>query len=151
MKFLILPLLLVLGTTASAAEKEYLDYNFDGVADYRIFRESNGKQHFYDIFLFNPKTKKYLKSVELSRLYNPSPDPETKEIHCRWPGGHSGAIFSDEVYQWKGNNLVYLRSVGQSNYTVDGKMVYIRVTYSLEDGKPKLEKLEIFKPEELIK
>lgn len=134
-----------------AAEKEYFDYNFDGHNDYRIYRESNGKQHFYDIFLFDPRSGAFTQSDQLSHLYNPSPDPKNKEIHCRWPGGHSGAIFSDEIYRWKDGSLEYLRSVGQRNYTIDGKIFYIRTTLCLQDGWPSLQDLQIFKPEDLQK
>ena len=144
-------LAMLIPSMALASEKEYFDYNFDGHDDYRIYRESDGKQHFYDIFLFDPASGKFIRSDQLSHLYNPSPDPKTKEIHCRWPGGHSGAIFSEEIYRWKDNRLEYIRSVGQSNYSIDGKTFYIRTTLSLVDGRPSLQDLQIFKPEELRK
>lgn len=144
-------LVMLIPSMVFASEKEYLDYNFDGHNDYRIYRESDGKRHFYDIFLFDPASDKYIQSDQLSRLCNPSPDPKAKEIHCRWPGGHSGAIFSEEIYRWKDNRLEYIRSVGQSNYSIDGKIFYIRTTLSLVDDRPSLQDLQIFKPEELRK
>jgi hypothetical protein len=85
-----------------AAERETGDYNFDGHEDYRVYRESDGKQHYYDFYLFDPRTRKYVFSKELSQLFNPQFDATTREIHCYSPGGHGGAIFRREDYRWHG-------------------------------------------------
>ena len=142
---------LLLSGNALAADKEYIDYNFDGVADYRIYRESDGKMHFYDIFLYSPSTKKYQKSDILSGLFNPSPDSKLKEIHCIAPGGHSGGIFYREDYAWKDDALTFLRTVQQTDKQVDGNLVYVRVTSVIRNGKPFVDDIQILNPQELRK
>ncbi len=126
-----------------AAERETGDYNFDGHEDYRVYRESNGKQHYYDFYLFDPRTKKYVHSKELSELPNPMFDVATKEIHCIWPCGHSGSLFGREDYMWEGTRLVLLRVVAQTDIDFkDGQTRYVRVTASIKDGKPFIDSIE---------
>ncbi len=140
------PAVLVLAfllSQAIAAERETGDFNFDGHKDYRVLRESNGKMHFYDHYLFDPKTNKYAHCKELSSLFNPSFDPKIREIHCVWPGGHSGGIFYEEDFAWKNGKLVFLRSIKQDEVDFgDGQPRYVRVTATLEDGKPKIVSIE---------
>lgn len=126
-----------------AQERETGDFNFDGHQDYRVFRSSDGKRHFYDHFLFDPKTKKHMLSTELSSLFNPVFDSKTREIHCIWPGGHSGAIFYEEDYAWQNGKLTFLRTVRQTDVDFgDGRIRYVRVTSVLDEGKPKIETIE---------
>jgi len=124
-------------------KKEYADYNFDGHQDYRVLRESNGKQHYFDVFLFDGKTKQFVKNEALSHVFNPEPDAKTKEIRCRASGGHSGAIYIEEVYRWKGNGLELIHTVQQTNLMVGGKIRYVRVTMEVVDGSPHVSKLEM--------
>jgi hypothetical protein len=127
----------------SAAERETGDYNFDGHQDYRVFRESDGRLHFYDFYLFDPRTKKYVLSKELSQLFNPQFDAATKEIHCFSPGGHGGAIFIREDYRWEDKRLVFVRVIQQTDISFEvGSYGYIRVTATLKDGKPVIESIE---------
>ncbi|MDZ4287080.1 MAG: hypothetical protein U0984_03935 [Prosthecobacter sp.] len=124
-------------------DRETGDYNFDGHNDYRVYRESNGKQHFYDHYLFDPRTKKFIRSALLSELINPQFIAATKEIHCIWPGGHSGKIFYREDYQWQGKRLAFLRVIRQDSVNYgDGSVRYVRVTTTLENGKPSIQSIE---------
>ena len=126
-----------------AADRETGDYNFDGHEDYREYRESNGKEHYYDFYLYNPLTKKYVYSDELSGLCNPSFDSSKKEIHCIWPGGHSGALYSEEDYKWQGKHLVLIRVITQTDVDFqDGKSHFVRVIATIEDGKPCIQSIE---------
>jgi hypothetical protein len=126
-----------------AAERERGDYNFDGHEDYRVYRESNGKQHYYDHFLYEPRTKKYVRSEALSALFNPQFDADTKEIRCIWPGGHSGKIFYREDYKWQGSRLALLRVIKQTDVEFGpGDFRYVRVTTTLKEGKPSIDSIE---------
>lgn len=138
---------LLIATSLYAAEPEVKDYNFDCHDDYRVYRESNGKLHYYDIYLFDQSTGRYVLHDQLSHLYNPEPDADSKEIRCLFPGGHSGALFGRIDYRWEDNQLVYVRSVAQTNVDFkDGKVHYIRVTMILRDGAPGIESIEAVTP-----
>ena len=140
--------ILLLTASCYAAERIDADYNFDGHQDYAILRERNGKQHYWDVYLFDPMTGKYVLHDQLSHLANPQPDAASKEIRCIYPGGHSGALFGREDYKWEGNRLVYVRSVAQTTLDLkDGKTHYVRLTFTLEDGKPIMQSVEAVTPD----
>ena len=136
-------LLLTAQVSIDAAERDRGDYNFDGHGDYRVYRESNGKQHYYDHFLYDPDTKKYVRSEALSALFNPQFDADIKEIHCIWPGGHSGKIFYREDYKWQGSRLALLRVIKQTDVEFGpGDFRFVRVTTTLKEGKPSIDAIE---------
>jgi hypothetical protein len=141
---------LFLAASCYAAERIVADYNFDGHPDYATLRESNGKQHYWDVYLFDPATGKHVRHNQLSHLANPQPDVASKEVRCIYPGGHSGALFGREDYKWEGDHLVYVRSVAQTRLDLkDGKIHYIRITFTLgEDGKPTMQSAEAVTPGE---
>jgi hypothetical protein len=142
-KVLLFWVLLAIPLSTFAAEREIGDYNFDGHADYRLYRKSNGKQHYYDHYLYDPQTKQHAVSGALSALFNPQFEPDTKEIHCIWPGGHSGKIFYREDYRWRGSRLVLLRVIKQTNVEFAPRdFRYIRVTTTLKEGKPSIDSIE---------
>ena len=136
--------ILLLAASCHAAERIDADYNFDGHKDYALLRESNGKQHYWDVYLFDPRSGKHILHEQLSHLPNPQPDTASMEIRCIYPGGHSGALFGREDYKWAGDHLVYVRSVTQTTVDLkDGKTHYVRITFTLrDDGKPIVESVK---------
>lgn len=123
-------------------EKEFLDYNFDGHADYRVFRELNGRVAYFDIYLYSTQSKSFQKSAALSELFSPKPNPETKEIECFWPGGHASMIYYMEIYEWVGEELKISRVVKQDYIVSEGEGKYVRVTASQNEGKPRIDEIE---------
>lgn len=128
------------------AEKQFFDYNFDGHDDYRIKRETDGRLVYYDVYLYSDLKKGYERHAGLSELYNPLPNKDKKEIECFWSGGHSGLIYSMEVYEWKGADLVIKHVVRQTDIKVGESLHYIRVTSSVVDGKPRINDIEHINP-----
>jgi hypothetical protein len=58
----------------------YTDYNFDGHSDLALevaFKEGNAS---YCVWLFDSKTGRFVASPQLSRLTNPSPDPNNRTV-----------------------------------------------------------------------
>jgi hypothetical protein len=126
------------GAVADAPQELY-DFNFDGHEDYRVKMLEYGKADFYDVHLFSPKLKRHARSKTLSFSVNPLPNPELKEVHCVHPGGHSGMLFSMEVYRWDSLTQVRLHAyVRQDEVTFgeDGHRHYVRATTEMKDGKP---------------
>ncbi|MEM7791166.1 MAG: hypothetical protein AAF546_07185 [Verrucomicrobiota bacterium] len=126
----------------SGKYKQYFDYNFDGYDDYRVWRESDGRLAYYDIYLYLENKKEFEKHLGLSQLYNPTPNKEKKEVECFWPGGHASLIHSTEVYVWEGKILKLSRVTSQDYVKVGDAWEYIRVTASIHEGKPRIEKIE---------
>jgi hypothetical protein len=139
----LLPMILPLFLFGS--EKEFLDYNFDGTLDYRIWRESNGRLAYYDVYLFSKEKNVFEKHLGLSQLYNPIPNEKSKEIECIWPAGHSGMIYTKEIYVWDGEKVKLSRTQKQENVRIGKKWEYIRVSASIFEGKPRVEKIEHIK------
>lgn len=133
---MLIPILLI------GEEKQYFDYNFDGHKDYRIWRESDGRLAYYDIYLYSEDKKGFERHSGLSQLYNPSPDEEKKEIECFWPAGHASMIHSTEVYVWEGKSLKLSRVTSQDYVKIGETWEYIRVTASIYEGKPRIEIIE---------
>ena len=115
---------------------EPFDYNFDGHMDYRVLSVSNAKASQFDVFIFDPKSRKHVKDKTLSGLIYPYPDAKTKRVNSIFTGGHSGALFTGTVYTWNGKRFDYAFSVRQETVQIEGKTHYIRVKAKLVDGKP---------------
>lgn len=146
MKSIHILLLIFIPCALLSSEKEFLDYNFDGHEDYRIWRESNGRLGFYDIYIYSQEKNKYEKHSDLSKLFNPVPLQEKKEIECFWPGGHSSLIHYIEVYEWKENELKLKHVVRQTDIRINGEIHYVRVIARIDGEKPRIESIEHIGP-----
>jgi len=147
MKFIYGMLLICTPLSLLGAEKEYFDFNFDGHDDYRIWRESDGRLAYYDIYLYSEEKKEFVKHEGLSKLYNPVPKKDEKEIECFWPGGHSGLIYTAEVYEWKEDHLRFKHLVSQFPNSHKEVTLYVRLTTTVVDSKPRVDKVEYIDPE----
>jgi len=147
-KFIYFLLCFLLPSLLLGADREYFDFNFDGESDYRLWRESNGRLGYYDVYLYSQKAGDFVKHEGLSRLFNPVPKASERTIECFWPGGHAGAIHYIEVYEWDANRLLLKQIVRQTDITVDGRRHYVRVTASVVDGKPHIDQIEHIDPEQ---
>ena len=100
MKQFLAAILGIIPGLALALPGDEYDFNFDGHMDYRVRVVDNAKASAYDVFLFNPVTTKYDRDPVLRGVIYPEPDAKTREVHCIFNGGHSGALFTGEAYRW---------------------------------------------------
>jgi len=147
-------LFLSLGAIASAqvpvegAQPQEYDFNFDGHPDYRVMVMEDGRADLYDVFIFDPATGEFQRDELLSGTINPMPHPESKEVHCIFPGGHGGYIYNKEIYGWENGKAEFRATVRQSPMTIEGKLLYVRVKAELMDGKPVIRSIELVEFEE---
>jgi len=90
------------GSIASA------DFNFDGHGDLALetaFKNGNAS---YCIWLFDPKTQRFVESKQLSKLINPSPDPKTHTV-VSYSKGECEPCYHRETYRWSNGTLVPVR------------------------------------------
>ena len=86
----------------------YADYNFDGHSDLALetaFKQENAS---YCIWLFNPKTRRFEESQQLSQLTNPSPDVKTHTV-ISYSKGECEPCYHRESYRWSNGQLVPVR------------------------------------------
>ncbi|MEM9478162.1 MAG: hypothetical protein AAGA58_00725 [Verrucomicrobiota bacterium] len=133
-------LLLVEPLLATEPVKRVADFNFDGHDDYCVFVLENGKADQWDVFLWNPETEKHEKDSVLSRVINPWPNEREKTVECIWPGGHSGMLFTKDVYRWMDGKFRLAATVRQESVTVNGRgeFIYVRVRAEMVNGKPQV-------------
>jgi len=84
------------------------DFNFDGYGDLLLetaFKQGNTS---YCIWLFDPKTKRFVASPQLSQLTNPRPDPKTKTV-TSYSKGECPPCYRQETYRWSKGQLVPVR------------------------------------------
>jgi hypothetical protein len=84
------------------------DYNFDGYGDLALETASKQGNASYCIWLFNPKTKRFEFSQQLSQLTNPSPDAKTRTV-VSYSKGECEPCYHRETYRWSKGQLVPVR------------------------------------------
>jgi len=86
----------------------YYTDNFDGHGDLALetaFKQGNA---FYCVWLFNPKTGRFVASPELSKLTNPSPDANTHTV-ISYVKEDCPICYRRESYRWSKGQLVPVR------------------------------------------
>ncbi len=122
------------GSMASA------DLNFDGFGDLLLQVSSKDKNATYCVWIFNPKTKKYVASPELSKLVNPSADPKTKTVNSYVSTGCFGSCYDKQIYKWVQGVLTLVRdeSVTQNINAPAGSgagCAYVKSVKEMKKGK----------------
>jgi hypothetical protein len=84
------------------------DYNFDGHGDLALETASKQGNASYCIWLFDPKTRRFEFSQQLSQLTNPSPDPKTHTV-IAYSKGECQPCYHRESYRWSKGQLVPVR------------------------------------------
>ncbi len=85
------------------------DYNFDGHYDLALqtaFERGNAS---YCIWLYDPKTRRFVASPALSQLTNTRPDPKTHTVISYIKGG-CAICYRQETYRWSKGKLVPVRA-----------------------------------------
>jgi hypothetical protein len=84
------------------------DYNFDGYSDLALetaFKQDNAS---YCIWLFNPKSGRFVASKELSQLTNTRPDPKNHTV-ISYSKGECAPCYHQETYRWSKGQLIPVR------------------------------------------
>jgi hypothetical protein len=117
------------------------DFNFDGSPDLLLQVSSKGDNDTYCVWLWNPKSQKYVASPALSQLTNPRPHPSNKtitsftNISCPpFQGCHD-----TKTYVWSKGQLKLVKDESQTlaqNVAVTGPGCdYILSVQELKNGK----------------
>ena len=86
-----------------------VDMNFDGYLDLKVTYAMGAYNQSRKYWLYQPRTRRFVKSTDLENLLWPQFDPETKTIK---DGGRvGGPVYTDGVYQWIRGKLETLESV----------------------------------------
>lgn len=139
------PILIAIALTLAARAEEVrepMDFNFDGVMDYRVKVLENGKADLYDVYIAKKADGDFVKDHTLSGVINPKPDPESQTIRCLWPGGHSGMLYSADIYRWSAGKAEWFQTQKQTDLLIDGKLIYVRVTSEVRDSKAVITSVE---------
>lgn len=118
--------------------KEAYDFNFDGHLDYRMLTLSDGKLSRYDVHIYQPATKRYVKDPTLSGLIDPLPHPKTRRVYSLTRAATNRAVFSGTAYEWRGNSFELVFSVRQEAMPIAGKTHYIFVKARMTEGRPEI-------------
>ncbi len=115
------------------------DVNFDGYSDLSVIVDAGATGNSSSLYwLYDPKTKHFVRAAMLDALPTVSPDPQHKVLRTYWKGGHAGAIYTRAEYRWHGHKLELVREERQE---VDPKNesgdIYLRVVRELKGGKLK--------------
>jgi hypothetical protein len=86
----------------------YADYNFDGHSDLALETASKQGNASYCIWLFNPNTRRFEFSQQLSQLTNPSPDAQTHTV-ISYSKGECQPCYHRESYRWSNGQLMPVR------------------------------------------
>ncbi|MGU7841915.1 XAC2610-related protein [Burkholderia sp. AW33-5] len=65
---------------ASKDDIAYEDLNFDGYIDIKVFRSAGNIEKFYDVYLFDPVTKRYKLSKDFSNVPCVASDPKVRQV-----------------------------------------------------------------------
>lgn len=82
-----------------------LDVNFDGYNDVGVFTITGygGVNNYYDFYIYNPQTEKFLKSSTLTEISNPSVEIDKKQVISSY---RSGPEWYKDTYQFNGSTYI---------------------------------------------
>jgi len=85
---------------------EFLDLNFDDFLDLKFFSSPGSRNYYYDYWLFNPKTKKYIYNSKLSNIANLEVDTVKNQLYSYYYTGFNE--YEYEVYKLNNNKPIIL-------------------------------------------
>lgn len=91
------------------------DFNFDGYLDLAMRAATDRQRNStYCVWLFDPASQRFVLSEEVSRIPNPTPDPDTKTIVSRKNEDCAGHCYDQFTYSWIDGHLVAVREEWES-------------------------------------
>ncbi len=117
---------------------EFLDFNFDGYLDFRIFTNPGSRNYFYDYWSFNPKTKKYIYNPKLSNIGGLEVDTLKRQLHSYYDSGNDE--YNSESYNlYQQTPILLEKEKLYGVYVNDGKKIerkyLIKENYKRIDGR----------------
>ena len=117
---------------------DFLDLNFDDYLDLRFYSSPGSRNDYYDYWLFNPKTKKYIYNSKLSNIANLEVDTVKKQLNSlRYSGSNE---YDFEAFKYINNVPVVVEK--ENVYAVYEKSVnenipkyFIKEIYKRKNGK----------------
>lgn len=112
----------------------FADLNFDGSQDIMLldWAGATGNKG-YVVWLFDPGSRRFVFSHELTGPSNVEPHPEDRTLTTFATGGAAGTICDGERYRWVDNRPVLVRQVSQD--WDDKTKAYVRVIREPEQGR----------------
>jgi hypothetical protein len=125
------------------------DVNFDGFMDFRYLYDSgaNGNPR-YHYWIYDVKTKQFIREPVLDDLTYPSPNYITKQIEDYQKCG--GGCQTRASYIFKDHKLIMVKCISTDYDSEKNGSVYIKYTYSkLLNGKMKIMRKSVIPDSEL--
>jgi hypothetical protein len=85
------------------------DFNFDGYPDIALEVAFDKDNTSFCIWLFNPNSKRFVLSPQLSQLTNPRPEPGSRSVISYTNQGCQGACHDKQTYVWSKGQLVLMK------------------------------------------
>ena len=108
------------------------DFNFDGNKDLMILAShASADNAWYAIYLFDPQSRRFVHSKELSDLTSPDTDDKNRTITSNVNLGGAGCFYDSKSYQWIGGRLTLIGEDTQDDKTHEswelkgGKLVLV--------------------------
>lgn len=89
------------------------DFNFDGYDDLMLLEGWGARLRQYEIWLFDPKSKRFIYNADLSDLMSPNADKNKKIITTWYNRGSAARDYQYTEYKWKGKRLIKILEVDQ--------------------------------------
>jgi hypothetical protein len=92
------------------------DLNFDGLPDLLLQLTASGGNDSFCVWLWNPKSQRYVASPALSQLTNPRPHPSNKTItsFTNLPCPTLGGCHDTKTYTWSKGQLNLMKDESQT-------------------------------------
>lgn len=117
---------------------EFLDLNFDDFLDLKFFSSPGSRNYYYDCWLFNPKTKKYIYNPKLSNIANLEVDTLKNQLYSYYYTGFNE--YEYEVYKLNNNKpILMMKEIVYRDYDESLDKIspedYTKEIYKRKNGK----------------
>lgn len=117
---------------------DFLDLNFDDYLDLRFYSSPGSRNDYYDYWLFNPKTKKYIYNSKLSNIANLEVDTLKNQLYSYYYTGFNE--YEYEVYKLINNKPMLMEkeivySVYYENLDKISPEDYTKEIYKRKNGR----------------
>jgi hypothetical protein len=123
---------------------EFIDINFDGYLDIKVFEAENQFNISYRLWIFDPNLNKFIFDEPLTRLVggNLNIDVDSKTIKTGGTGGCVGMCYEWDTYQFNSKKLILIEREKQERFDTpdNGSYTFVRTLEKLIDGKLKIVK-----------
>ncbi len=90
------------------------DMNFDSYYDLLLQTNNKNDNINYCVWLYNPKTQRFVASPELSALVNPRPEPKDHTVNSFENQGCQGGCHQSKTFKWNKGQLQLIKVATQT-------------------------------------